>query len=1072
MKNLYKTTRIFLLFLTLAAMKVAAAPLSGVYTINSGVATGGTNYQTFTAFANDINTNGISGPVTVNVVLGSGPYNEQVTFNQIVGASSNNRVVINGNNCLIFFNASSGAPHTIGLNGADFFTFNNLQINGTSPNYAYPAILYSGADYNTFTGCTFSVNANITTSGAIPFVISGSGQNYYTYGTTGNYNTVQSCTIFSGYMGVSIYSNYSPPYQKGNTFSGCKVTDFYVYGFNIQAYTDMTTIKNNTISCPARTNNTTKYGIYCYGTQNTLIEGNWIRDLFSTSLSGNTSQAFGMDIWYNTESSYTGQFYPSRNRNIIRNNIISDINHNGTLYGIRAYYYDGEMYNNTISLDYAGATGGTTYGIFQYAYQSNYVSHVNNNIVTITRGGGGAKYAFYNASGTSGSDLTLERNDFYVTPGSSNYVGYYTAFANTLAQLQTQGVMLTGFSALPTYTAAYDYHPTNTAINNAAIQMGLVFDQSGAVRNPTTPDIGALEFLTPMCSGTPTNSITGGNYLLCPGESAALGLATLIPDAGITYQWQVSTTSNVGPWTPVSGATGIYYTTPPITNTVYYSVVITCTAPGGGNSTQVVQLNVAGVTTSVVPYHENFEGIGMANRLPNCSWSASGMGMTQATYLNAASGNRLPYSGSAFATFNNVPAGTSYYYTNGIWMEPGITYSASLWYQTDLTGAGNWSNLSIMLGTAQSPAGLTNIATAAPAISPVYKSLSNTFTVPTAAFYYVAVKATGSSGAAAYLTWDDLDIMIPCNVAANSPTVNMTANNATVCSGASVALTASGADSYAWSTGQSGSIVNPVPFLNPSQYVVTGTKTLTGCSATSSVLVYVKASPKITISSFPSQACAGQPINLMATGALTYLWNNSATSAAITVTATSSNNSYTVIGTNSVNCPGTANIQLNVRNSPTVNVVGNLNICRGETTTLTASGAAVYNWVSISTFNQSNPVALAPTANTTYSLQGTDSFGCTSVSQIVVNVDECTGLNSNTLGSLSVYPNPTNGMVTVTSSAPIQNVQLIDVTGRIVLAQDGVNASATDLNISHLAAGVYYIQVNAAGTNVIKVIKD
>jgi hypothetical protein len=40
----------------------AIAQLNGSYTINSATATGGTNYQSFTDFATNINANGVSGP--------------------------------------------------------------------------------------------------------------------------------------------------------------------------------------------------------------------------------------------------------------------------------------------------------------------------------------------------------------------------------------------------------------------------------------------------------------------------------------------------------------------------------------------------------------------------------------------------------------------------------------------------------------------------------------------------------------------------------------------------------------------------------------------------------------------------------------------------------------------------------------------------------------------------------------------------------------------------------------------------------------------------------------------------
>jgi len=70
--------------------------LSGAYTINGTLATGGTNFQTFNALNNALNCGGIAGPLTVTVAPGN--YNEQVEFKAVTGSSSVNTITINGNN--------------------------------------------------------------------------------------------------------------------------------------------------------------------------------------------------------------------------------------------------------------------------------------------------------------------------------------------------------------------------------------------------------------------------------------------------------------------------------------------------------------------------------------------------------------------------------------------------------------------------------------------------------------------------------------------------------------------------------------------------------------------------------------------------------------------------------------------------------------------------------------------------------------------------------------------------------------------------------------------------------------
>src|SRR5690606_38792559 len=85
----------------------------GTYTINSAIVTGAGNFQTFSDAMAAIGC-GISGPVVLNVVAGSGPYNEQVTIPSTVGATATNTVTINGNGNTVTFNATSSAlPYTL-----------------------------------------------------------------------------------------------------------------------------------------------------------------------------------------------------------------------------------------------------------------------------------------------------------------------------------------------------------------------------------------------------------------------------------------------------------------------------------------------------------------------------------------------------------------------------------------------------------------------------------------------------------------------------------------------------------------------------------------------------------------------------------------------------------------------------------------------------------------------------------------------------------------------------------------------------------------------------------------------
>jgi hypothetical protein len=59
---------------------------------------------------------------------------------------------------------------------------------------------------------------------------------------------------------------------------------------------------------------------------------------------------------------------------------------------------------------------------------------------------------------------------------------------------------------------------------------------------------------------------------------------------------------------------------------------------------------------------------------------------------------------------------------------------------------------------------------------------------------------------------------------------------------------------------------------------------------------------------------------------------------------------------------------------------------------------------------------------------------------------------------LNVYPNPSNGMVTIENIGDAKTISLIDVTGR-VLKTTPVNADRMRLDYSNITKGNYFISI-------------
>ena len=66
--------------------------------------------------------------------------------------------------------------------------------------------------------------------------------------------------------------------------------------------------------------------------------------------------------------------------------------------------------------------------------------------------------------------------------------------------------------------------------------------------------------------------------------------------------------------------------------------------------------------------------------------------------------------------------------------------------------------------------------------------------------------------------------------------------------------------------------------------------------------------------------------------------------------------------------------------------------------------------------------------------------------------------NSSLLKTTLIYPNPSNGIVTINSPYPIENIKLIDIAGR-VLKECKINAYAQKLDLSGMPKGMYTVLV-------------
>lgn len=303
-----------------------------------------------------------------------------------------------------------------------------------------------------------------------------------------------------------------------------------------------------------------------------------------------------------------------------------------------------------------------------------------------------------------------------------------------------------------------------------------------------------------------------------------------------------------------------------------------------------------------------------------------------------------------------------------------------------------------------------------------------------------------------------------CSVIASStfnihlPLQSITASTTQLCAGGQVTICSGSIanTTFSWSNGATDSCIS----VNASgNYRVTFTDAY-GCTAQSNTLVITSSSlQSANISASNNSICATDSAQLCAPAGLAgYLWNNGSTQRCIWV---SQAGNYYVTVTNSSGCSVESNhLAIDVLPSPQVSI----SISRD---TLTPYSAQAYQW-----YLNGSPISGATneqyvvTQPGNYQVQVTDTNGCSSISNPVV----FTGMPGSLLYSEAlVYPNPSNGLFTVSISSPqSEKVQLriTNLLGELTGQYEFEKTSGTfnkQINLSTVPKGLYILQISIAG---------
>ena len=218
-----------------------------------------------------------------------------------------------------------------------------------------------------------------------------------------------------------------------------------------------------------------------------------------------------------------------------------------------------------------------------------------------------------------------------------------------------------------------------------------------------------------------------------------------------------------------------------------------------------------------------------------------------------------------------------------------------------------------------------------------------------------------------------------------------------ICKNDSVTLDIAGADSYSWFNGAKTKTVTVKPEESRT-YTVTGVKSSTACPASVEFYVKVNALPEVLITdkagrSGKASLCHDSQFKLYASGASKYTWYDASNSVIgykdSLADYVGDTTFYTVVGVDSNKCKASNKFTVNSIALPTIYFEpAKPTVCAGASTTIYGRGNAnTWFWMfNKDTLAQKSSYTATPTADVTYTLYGSNKFGCTNSVDVPVTV--------------------------------------------------------------------------------------
>ena len=270
--------------------------------------------------------------------------------------------------------------------------------------------------------------------------------------------------------------------------------------------------------------------------------------------------------------------------------------------------------------------------------------------------------------------------------------------------------------------------------------------------------------------------------------------------------------------------------------------------------------------------------------------------------------------------------------------------------------------------------------------------------------------------------------------------------------------------SFSWNNGDTTAVISD---LSAGDYTVTVTDS-NGCISSGSVTINTIPLAEIQLNG-TNTTCGAEDgtaeVDILSGSFSAINWNTGDTTAMIENLA---GGTYSVVVTDEYGCLQTDTINIQGLVYPVINLGEDVTIQDGEIVTLDPGGENLsYSWSS----GETTPTISASMPGT-YIVTATNADGCSTSDQITITiiteVDE-----PDLLQALTIYPNPTEGTVTIkrNNNITLEKVRLLNLTGQeLYLLHLNDSRQPVHLDLSNLPAGNYILQLQTNSGNSSKMI--